>query len=620
MERPTSLAALLVLALGACTGSLPPAAHSVATPNDPHSFSRPQQVAVEHLALDLTVDFTTRVLSGTARLDLAPRGESTELVLDTRDLTITAVTWEDGRPAAFTLGDEQPLLGRPLSIAITPQTRSVIITYSTSPSAGALQWLEPAQTAGPHPFLFTQSQAALARTWIPLQDTPAVRFTYEAKISVPPGLMAVMSAENSQTKSPAGHYSFRMEQPVPSYLMALAVGDFEFRALGARSGVYAEPAVVERAAWEFADTEKLIAAAEKLYGPYRWGRYDLLVLPPSFPFGGMENPRLTFATPTILAGDRSLVALVAHELAHSWSGNLVTNATWDDFWLNEGFTTYAERRVMESVYGPDYADMLAVIGRGDLAASLADLPPADTHLRLHLAGRDADDSATDIPYEKGALFLTVLERAAGRERFDPFLNRYFTAHAFQSMTTDGFLDYLERELLKPAGLTREGLAVAAWVDGPGLPANAPTVTSKAFERIDGDLARWRSGAPAASLETAQWSTHEWVHFLRGLPPDTPAARMVELDSTFGLSERGNKEVLFAWLLSALQAGYQPVQPAIEKFLTSLGRRKFLMPLYTELAKTPAGKALAREIYRKARPSYHPVAVQSVDELLGRPGN
>jgi|CXWL01.1.fsa_nt_gi aminopeptidase N len=608
----------LALAALACAPPPPPSASLAAVALDPHTFARPLEVAVEHLALDLTVDFATRIVSGTARLDLDRRTDADELVLDTRDLTIVAVTGGDGRPAAFRLGSVEPHLGQPLAISLAPGTKSVTVTYATSPAAGALQWLEPAQTAGPHPFLFTQSQAALARTWIPLQDSPSVRFTYEARVRVPPGLVAVMSAENSQVESPDGVYTFRMDQPVPSYLMALAVGDLEFRSLGIRSGVYAEPAVVEKAAWEFADTEKLIEAAETLYGPYRWGRYDLLVLPPSFPFGGMENPRLTFATPTILAGDRSLVALVAHELAHSWSGNLVTNATWNDFWLNEGFTTYAERRIMEAVFGADYADMLAVIGRGDLETSLADLPPEDTRLRLELAGRDPDESGTDIPYEKGALFLTHLERAAGRERFDSFLNRYFTEHAFQSMTTDGFLAFLDSELLKPAGLTRQGLGVAAWIDGPGLPPDAPRVTSKAFDRVEAQLDRWRSGALAADLETQAWTTHEWVHFLRGLPVDAPDARLSELDLAFGLSERGNKEVLFAWLMGAVRAGYEPAQPAVERFLTSLGRRKFLMPLYGELAKTESGKARAIEIYRKARPTYHPVAVQSVDELLGWP--
>ncbi|HVR28737.1 MAG TPA: M1 family aminopeptidase/hydrolase, partial [Thermoanaerobaculia bacterium] len=322
-----------------------PAGHAAA---DPHSFARPWEASIRHLRLDLDVDFEARSLAGTAVLEIERAPEAKELVLDSWGLDVVEVLDQNGGAVRFALGSDQGLLGRPLAVALEPDTESVSIRYRTSPDATALQWLEPRQTAsGRHPFLFTQSQAILARTWIPLQDTPSVRFTYEATVRVPPGLLALMSAENPRQASPDGVHTFRMPQAIPSYLMALAVGDLAFRELGPSSGVYAEPVVVERAAWELEPTEAMIDAAERLYGPYRWGRYDILVLPPSFPFGGMENPRLTFATPTILAGDRSLVSLVAHELAHSWSGNLVTNATWNDFWLNEGFTTYFELRIME---------------------------------------------------------------------------------------------------------------------------------------------------------------------------------------------------------------------------------------------------------------------------------
>src|SRR4051794_5824957 len=367
---------------------------------DIHSFSRPDEASIKHLALDLTVDFDRQQLSGTARLDLDNRG-ARELVLDTNGLTVAKVT-ADGAPAAFTLGDPVKYLGQALTIGITAETKSVSIDYTTSPDAAAVQWLSPEQTAGgKHPFLFTQSQAILARTWVPCQDSPGVRMTYEATVRVPRGLLAVMSAENPTETSADGVYRFRMPQPIPSYLLALSVGDLAFRPLGRNSGVYAEKPVVEAAAYELADTQKMIDAAEQLYGPYRWGQYDILVLPPSFPFGGMENPRLTFATPTILAGDRSLVSLVAHELAHSWSGNLVTNATWNDFWLNEGFTVYFERRIMEAVYGRDYSEMLARLGMQDLEQVVEELGPAsrDTHLLLDLTGRDPDDAANKLAYE-----------------------------------------------------------------------------------------------------------------------------------------------------------------------------------------------------------------------------
>jgi aminopeptidase N len=598
-------------------------------------------VAIRHLDLDLTVDFASRRLSGSATLTLDRRSAGADrVVLDTRDLDIRGVTLlageggaaegsgsgdgaaDPGAPARFTLGDEVEYLGRPLTIPLRPDTRAVRVDYATSPDAGALQWLAPAETAGGrHPALFSQSQAALARTWVPCQDTPAVRMTYAARLRVPPDLLALMSAENPREKNAAGAYAFSMPQPIPSYLLAIAVGDYAFRPFDDRSGVYAEPAVVEAAAWEFADTPRMMAAAEALYGPYRWGRYDLLILPPSFPYGGMENPRLTFATPTVVAGDRSLVSLVAHELAHSWSGNLVTNATWNDFWLNEGFTTYCENRIMEAVYGRDYADMLAALGLQDLREKVAELGAGhpDTRLRYDLAGRDPDDGTTDIPYEKGRAFLRMLEGAVGRERWDAFLARYFATFAFRSMATAGFLDYLQAELLTP-GEVRD-LRIDEWLYAPGLPANLPEVRAVRFERVDAQLAAWRGGAPAAALDVAGrdgegWTTHEWLRFIRNLPGDATPERLADLDAAFRFTASGNAEILTAWLERAVATGYRPADPALERFLVGVGRRKFLVPLYTALAKTPDGKARAQEIYAQARPGYHPVTRGTVDGILG----
>jgi len=510
-------------------------------------------------------------------------------------------------------------MGRPLAIDILPETEYVEVSYSTQPQAAALQWLEPAQTAGKkNPFLFTQSQAILARTWIPCQDTPGVRMTYHARIKAPTDLMAVMSAENPTARRPDGIYEFEMPQAVPSYLMALTVGDLEFRAISPRAGVYAEPSVVEKAAWEFADTEKMMQAAERLYGPYQWGRYDVLVLPPSFPFGGMENPRLTFATPTVLAGDRSLVALVAHELAHSWSGNLVTNATWNDFWLNEGVTTYIEHRIMEELYGAEYEKMLAVLGKIELERDFKDLGGAQsraTWLYQDLAGRDPDDGATDVPYEKGRLFLETLEKAYGRQKWDAFLREYFKHFAFQSITTKTFLKFLDERLVKTGGVPPEKLKIDAWVYGPGLPDNAPVPQSAALEQVKKQADAWLAGAPASQLNTKGWTTQHWLYFLRSLPEKMTKTQMKQLDSAFKFSETGNSEILNEWLMHVIAARYEPAYPALERFLTSQGRRKFLRPLYTKLAATPQGLEMARRIYRRARPTYHAVAVNTIDGIL-----
>ena len=551
---------------------------------DVHSWSRPDLVRARHLDLSLNADFTRRVLEGSATIHF-DRFSSDELILDTRDLTIHSVE----NAASFELGAADAVLGAPLKIRVAEPATWVRVHYSTSPSASGLQWLEPAQTAGKkHPFLYTQSQAIHARSWIPLQDTPGVRVTYNATVRTPPGLLAVMGAGMRDG-------AFQMDQPIPSYLIALAVGELAFRPLGERSGVYAEPSLVDRAAYEFADTEAMIRAVEEMYGPYRWGRYDLLVLPPSFPFGGMENPRLTFTTPTVLAGDRSLVSLVAHELAHSWSGNLVTNATWSDFWLNEGFTVYVERRVLEKVFGVAREEMEAVLGRRELDREMAGLAERDRVLHIDLAGRDPDDGCTLVPYEKGALLLRTIERAVGRGRFDAFLRSYFDHFAFTSITTAEFLEYLRLTLPNSVDLDE-------WIFRPAIPQGAAEPHSDAFARVE-------AGWPA---DTSGWSTHEWLHFLRTQKdPD-----MARLEREFHLSGSGNSEILNQWFLMSIRANYQPAFERLEEFLCSVGRRKFLKPLYAELMKTPAGQERARRIYRSARAGYHPIAQGTIDGIVG----
>ncbi|MDZ5619666.1 M1 family metallopeptidase [Nocardioides sp. HM23] len=587
-------------------------------PHDPHSHARPNEIAVQHLDLDVTVDFDARRLTGRATytLDRSTPGATT-VVLDTWDLDIRSVTAADGTALEHGVGEPHPLLGRPLTI-VAGSEDTVVVDYATGEGARALQWLDPAQTTGER-FLFTQSQPILARSWIPCQDTPAVRHTYRATVRVPPELLAVMSAENSTERTADGVYSFAMPQPVPSYLVALAVGDLEFRPLGERAGVYAEPAVVDAAAWEFADTERMMEAAERLYGPYRWGRYDLLVLPPSFPYGGMENPRLTFVTPTLLAGDRSLVTVVAHELAHSWSGNLVTNATWDDIWLNEGFTVYFETRIDEELYGADYTAMLLRLGRQALETEIATLPARDTWLSLALADRDPEGGPDLVAYEKGSLFLRMIEHAVGRERLDAFLADYFDRFAFQSMDTATFLALLRAEVLEPAGVGESDVQIEAWVYGPGVPTNAPDFPSDAFDRVDRQAAALVAGTAAADLDTAGWAPQQWVHLLRALPADVPHPILADLDRTFGFSGQRNIEVLTAWLELAIGSEYvwsaDEADAAVAGFLARHGRSLYLRRVYTKLAATPRGLERAREIFASAAAGYHPVARAGVARIL-----
>ncbi|MEM8679173.1 MAG: M1 family metallopeptidase, partial [Planctomycetota bacterium] len=442
---------------------------------------------------------------------------------------------------------------------------------------------------------------------------PQVRSTYTARLRVPAELLALMSASNPQTRTADGVYEFEMPQPIPSYLMAIAVGDLKFESLSDRCGVYAEPSVLKKAAWEFAPTEQMMVAAETLYGPYRWGRYDILVLPPSFPFGGMENPRLTFATPTVIAGDRSLVSLIAHELAHSWSGNLVTAATWNEFWLNEGFTVYFEHRIMERLYGRGYDEMLARLGMESLIAEMKELDARDTHLQLDLAGRHPDDGLTGVAYEKGYLFLRMIEEAVGRERFDAFLRDYFEEYAFRSMTTDGFLDFLSTRLLdQRPGLSAQ-LQLAQWIHGAGLPANCPEIQLVELLRAQQAAETFaRSGTVPA---TEAWTTHHWLHFLRSLPDPVSRTQLATLDEKFQFSQSGNAEILHDWLLLSIRAEYEPAMKSLEQFLTSQGRCKFLTPLYAALMETDRGRQRAKQIFEQARERYHPLAVTYVEAIL-----
>lgn len=590
---------------------------------DLHSYSNPGQVRVKHADLDLEVLFDRKVIKGiaTLRLERASGASAAPLKLDTRGLTINLVeASSDGTvflPVEFMLGDSDGFLGAPLEIKLPAEAASARITYETSPEASGLQWLDPVQTAGrKHPYLFTQSQAIHSRSWIPLQDSPQVRITYSARVRTPPAVRAVMSAENDPQSPRNGDYRFSMTQPIPSYLIALAVGDIDFRPLGARTGVYAEPSVVDAAAREFADTERMVEATEKLYGPYRWDRYDILVLPPSFPIGGMENPRLTFATPTIIAGDRSLVSLIAHELAHSWSGNLVTNATWRDFWLNEGFTTYLEGRIIEAVYGRERREMEAVLGRQDLERELSQLDERDRILHVDLAGRDPDDGFTLVPYEKGALLLRLIEETYGRERWDAFLRGYFDHFAFQSITTAQFVAYLKKNLLDSDPQLAARIRLEEWIERPGLPEEAPKPASDAFAEVAAAADLWMRGErKLAGIPASGWTTQQWLHFLRSLPSPLPGEKMAELDRAFGLTKTGNAEIAHQWLLMSIRSKYAATDARLESYMVQIGRRKLIKPLYEELIKTPEGRKRAEAIYARARPGYHPITQTAIDAVM-----
>lgn len=608
-----ALAALLLV--GGCRKSGPSG-----PPRDPHSFSEPDRVAVKDLALDLTVDFADKTLSGTARLQLARTDRTAPLLLDSNGLVITAVADCAGGALTYRVGSHTPI-GEPVRIDLKGDC--VDVAYHTAPDAGALMWVEPAGTAGGvKPMLFTQSEAIFARTWIPLQDSPSVRFTYTATIHTDPGTWALMSAENPQALVPDGVWKFRQARAIPSYLMALAVGDFAFKAIGPRTGVYSEPSVVDAAANEFAEVEQMIDAAEKLYGPYRWGRYDMLVLPPSFPLGGMENPNLTFVTPTVINGDRALVSMIAHELSHSWSGNLVTNKTWNDLWLNEGFTTYIERRLMESLRGREVADVDWYIGTKDIEEYFAKHGRTGHASRLSTAygrGSDPDDLSSDLAYDKGALFLRTLEQSYGREKFDAFLRGWFERHAFSSADSSMFEADVAAELAAPKGsasATGATVDLKSWLYQPGIPAQTATTTSLRATMLEAAADAFAKDGTA--IDASGWGTIDWVVFLRELPETVAPERITALDKAHHLTATTNAEIAMHWLPRLVAADARDAVPAVEAFLMKVGRRRMVMPLYTAMhAKNEFWQAQAKAIFQRAKPNYHAITASGVTQLLAK---
>jgi len=595
-----------------------------------HSFSNVDQIHTKHLSLELDVNFNNKTLYGIARHEMDNHGSDTA-IFDIKALEIQKVTIGRGdeRETDFIIGKNDELLGQPLFVKIKKDTKFINIYYKTTEETEALDWLDPKLTAGrKFPFMYSQGEAILTRSWIPIQDVPSNRITYSADVKVPKDLLAVMSAKNPTNLNPEGKYHFEMKQPIPSYLIAIAVGNLRYVKLGKHSGVYSEPELSEKCRYEFVDMPKMIEAAEKIYGKYQWEQYDIILLPYSFPFGGMENPRLTFANPTLLAGDRSLVSVIAHELAHSWSGNLVTNAAWEDFWLNEGFTVYFENRIMEELYGKEVADMLAIIEFQELESEMNDIShsehPEDTRLKLKLEKRNPDDGMTSIAYVKGAFFLKTLEQKVGRELFDKFLKSYFKKFSFKTITTEDFVNYLNSELLNPNNIefnTKE------WIYENGIPNNCVKLTSARFDIVNKLADRFAKGEDIFKTKRKKdkitrdkFNTQEWLTFIRRLPKKMDPAQLKKLDDNLNFKGWGNSEIMTEWYILGINSDYKGIRPEMKRFLYKVGRRKYIAPLYGALIKTPENLLWAKKVFLRANVSYHFVTFSTVYEMLYPKGN
>lgn len=591
---------------------------------DLHSFANVKDIHTTHLHLDLRVNFGSKIIYGVARHEMSGHTCDTA-IFDIKELEIKKVTLGKGDETStdFVIGKYDSLLGQPLKVKITPDTKYINIYYQTTEKSEALDWLEPELTAGKkNPFLYTQGQAILTRSWIPCQDTPLNRITYSADVKVPKHLFALMSASNPKEKNDTGEYHFEMDQPIPSYLIALAVGDLVYTKFDKRCGVYSEPELAEACAYEFVDLPKMINAAEGMYGAYAWDQYDLIILPYSFPFGGMENPRLTFANPTIVAGDRSMVSVVAHELAHSWSGNLVTNATWNDFWLNEGFTVYFENRIMETIYGKEIADILAIVEYQDLEVALEDIAqsmyPEDTRLKLELNHRNPDEGMTDIAYVKGAFFLRTVEQMAGRNKFDAFLKAYFEKYAWQTVTTEDFVDYLKKNLLEPNDID---FNVDEWIYETGLPKNCVKITSERLENMKSMAEKINNNPSMASqvlsgIQRGDHITQEWLTFIRHLNDDSPVSTLRSIDQQLKFASESNPALKSAWYQLGVKAGYKDIRPDMKAYLLKIGRRWYIEGIYQELHDSGEDDlAWAKEVFDEAQHNYHFVSRATIEEIL-----
>jgi leukotriene-A4 hydrolase len=610
---------------------------------DDHSYSNLKEIHTTHLDLELDVSFQNKTIYGVARHSMKNNGTDTA-IFDIKGLKIQKITLgekNNERETDFVIGnmDVDSVLGQPLLVSIDKKTTKVNIYYQTSEYSEALGWLDSNLTSsGSKPFLFTQGQAILTRTWIPSQDSPSNRITYKAKVKVPNDLMAVMSAKNAKKSNLTGFYEFEMNKAIPTYLISLAVGDLVYHPFSKNSGVYCEPQLKEACSKEFVDLPKMITAAEKLYGKYQWEQYDLLVLPYSFPFGGMENPMLTFVNPTIIAGDKSLVSVVAHELAHSWSGNLVTNRTWNDFWLNEGFTVYFEERIMEELYGKEVSDILASIEMHDLENELERIKqskfPEDSRLFLELKKRNPDDAMTAVAYVKGAFFLKTLEQKFGRQRFDQFLNSYFKKFAFKTVNSKMFVTFLEDNLIRPNKIK---FNYNDWIYKQGLPSNCVRINSGRLNRMKDYALNYSKGidvfAPKIKyrfvkikgkkkrkkmieqIKRNDFIVQEWQTFIHSLPEKMSKSKLQKLDTYFSFKNCGNSEIMTDWYILGIKNNYAELNPEIKKFLGKVGRRKYLIPIYESLIRNEKTKTFAKRIFEENKTNYHPVSRKSLEKMF-----
>eukprot|EP00927_Polykrikos_kofoidii_P049772 TRINITY_DN43785_c0_g1_i1.p1 TRINITY_DN43785_c0_g1~~TRINITY_DN43785_c0_g1_i1.p1 ORF type:complete len:623 (-),score=111.48 TRINITY_DN43785_c0_g1_i1:103-1971(-) len=591
---------------------------------DPHSFANFHEIVVQHMDLAFDIDFNRHVFTGTATLKLRRLVPSCNILkLDVKGLRILGIRQEGTNDALWLrLVSSVSELGDCLEVTLPPGSADspvvIIVAFETAPGAAAIQWLEPVQTAGgKHPLVFTQCQAICSRTLFPCQDTPSVKSSFTLTVTCPQPLVALGSGIRQDCSDEASNgtntFKFSQNVPVMAYLVAVICGSLEERSVGSRSSIWVESPVADAAQEEFQGVpDAFIGAAEKIVGSsYDWGRYDIALLPRSFIFGGMENPNMTFFSSALMTGDGSLLTTLAHEITHAWSGNLVTNAKWKDFWLNEGFTRYIERRILGRLRGKAFRGLLLTVGYNDLVRTVQLLTSCGenqfTALEPELVGIDPGRAFSRIPYEKGSLFLFYLEGiVGGEEAMTEWLKTYFSDFARQSIETADFKKHFcnffdERN---PAAL--KGVDWDAWLHGRGLPSfDLKSYADQSLVKDTRDLAdRWLSGGTSlmvkpepegvSSNDLVSWQSQQIMVFLDNLinagPCKMPKERLGCMDELYCFTQTRNVEVSFRWLHLCMMNRREECLPAVEAFVSNNGRGVYLKTLYAELLKLDAESA------------------------------
>ncbi|KAJ5630562.1 uncharacterized protein N7484_010662 [Penicillium longicatenatum] len=608
-------------------------------PRDPNTLSNYNNWRSTHITANFDILFDQKKLVGNVvhKFTSITDAVSREIILDTSHLDIGSVK-VDGQPSKWELLPTLDPFGTPLKISLEQGVKlneivEVDIAVKTTEKCTALQWLTPAQTSNKkHPYMFSQCQAIHARSIFPCQDTPDVKSTLDFNITSPLPVMTSGLLTQSDETSQSGHklYRFHQSVPIPSYLFAIASGDVSQASIGPRSVVATSPDKLEECKWELeADTESFIKTIEKIVSPYAWGQYNVLILPPSFPYGGMENPIFTFATPSIISKDRENIDVIAHELAHSWSGNLVTNASWEHFWLNEGWTVYLERRILAAIHGEAYRHFSAIIGWKALTDSVEHFGHDHefTKLITDLKGKDPDDAFSSIPYEKGFNFLFYLENLVGKPKFDKFIPYYFTTFQRKSLDSYEFkasiLSFFESDA-EASKLLNE-LDWDKWFYSPGMPPK-PEFDTSLVDVVYALAKKWET-LPSSSFKpqvsdleglTANQIVVFLEQILRWEQPLRPELSKL-MGEVYGLSKSENIEVSNLYFQVGMKAGDESVIEPTTELLGRIGRMKFVRPLYRNLQKINRPVALAT--FEKYKDFYHPICRGMVEkDLFGKKEN